>query len=77
MAKKQKIEDNETTLSTHSLDELALGVCQIGPNQWAVARIAYNSHSGEATVEDVELAGSSREDAIELFKITAVEEGIV
>jgi hypothetical protein len=58
------------------LDGLALGISKT-KDGWAVVQIAYNAESGEADLQDVHLAGISRDDAIELFKITAVEKGLV
>lgn len=58
------------------LNELALGISKTNDG-WAVIEIAYNSESGESDLNDIHLAGISRDDAIELFKITAVEKGLV
>lgn len=58
------------------LNELALGVAKT-KDGWAVVEIAYNADTGEADLQNVQLAGTSRDEAIELFKITAVEKGIV
>lgn len=58
------------------LTELALGVVKT-KDGWGVAQIAYNAETGESDLQDIHLAGTSRDDAIELFKITAVEKGLV
>lgn len=58
------------------LNELALGIAKT-KDGWAVVEIAYNTDSGESDLQNVNLAGISRDDAIELFKITAVEKGLV
>ena len=58
------------------LNDLALGITKT-KDGWAVVQIAYNAESGESDLQDVHLAGISRDDAIELFKITAVEKGLV
>lgn len=58
------------------LNELALGISKTN-NGWAVVEIAYNSETGDSDLQDVHLAGNSKEEAIELFKITAVERGLV
>jgi hypothetical protein len=66
----------EQTKQTSVLDGLALGISKT-KDGWAVVQIAYNAESGESDLQDVHLAGISRDDAIELFKITAVEKGLV
>jgi hypothetical protein len=58
------------------LDQIALGIVKT-QNGWGVAEIAFNVESGECDLQNVQLAGISREEAIELFKITAVEKGLV
>jgi hypothetical protein len=58
------------------LNDLALGIAKT-KDGWAVVEIAYNAESGESDLQDVHTAGISRDDAIELFKITAVEKGLV
>lgn len=58
------------------LNELALGISKT-KDGWAVVEIVYNSESGESDLQNVHIAGTSRDDAIELFKITAVEKGLV
>ena len=68
-------EDTSTTIEA-VLDELALGIAKV-KGGWAVVEIAYNAETGESDLQDVRVAGISRDDAIELFKITAVEKGIV
>jgi hypothetical protein len=59
-----------------SLNDLALGIAKT-KDGWAVVEIAYNAESGESDLQDIHTAGISRDDAIELFKITAVEKGLV
>jgi hypothetical protein len=66
----------EQSKQTSVLDGLALGISKT-KDGWAVVQIAYNAESGESDLQDVHLAGISRDDAIELFKITAVEKGLV
>lgn len=61
---------------TAPLTETALGISKTRDG-WAVVEIAFNSETGESDLQDVRIAGISRDDAIELFKITAVEKGIV
>jgi len=58
------------------LKELALGIART-KDGWGVVQIAYNAETGESDLQDVQVAGTSRDDAIELFKITAVEKGLV
>lgn len=58
------------------LNELALGIART-KDGWGVVQIAYNAETGESDLQDVQVAGTSRDDAIELFKITAVEKGLV
>jgi hypothetical protein len=58
------------------LNDLALGIAKT-KDGWAVVEIAYNAESGESDLQDIHTAGISRDDAIELFKITAVEKGLV
>lgn len=58
------------------LNELALGIART-ERGWSVVQIAFNAETGESDVQDVQLAGTSREDAIDLFKIKAVQKGIV
>ena len=58
------------------LNELALGIVKT-KDGWGVAEIAYNAETGESDLQDIRLAGISRDEAIELFKITAVEKGLV
>lgn len=58
------------------LNELALGIAKT-KDGWGVVQIAYNSETGESDVQEIQLAGTSRDEAIELFKITAVEKGLV
>lgn len=61
---------------TAPLTDLAVGISKT-KNGWAVVEIAYNAETGESDLQDVQVAGISRDDAIELFKITAVEKGLV
>ena len=58
------------------LNDLALGIAKT-KDGWAVVEIAYNAESGESDLQDIHTVGISRDDAIELFKITAVEKGLV
>lgn len=67
---------NESQKDESVLNELALGIAKT-KDGWAVVEIAYNTETGETDLQDVHLAGISRDDAIELFKITAVEKGLV
>jgi hypothetical protein len=61
---------------TVPLTDLAVGISKT-KNGWAVVEIAYNAETGESDLQDVRVAGISKDDAIELFKITAVEKGLV
>lgn len=61
---------------TAPLTDLAVGISKT-KNGWAVVEIAYNAETGESDLQDIQVAGISRDDAIELFKITAVEKGLV
>ena len=61
---------------TAPLTDLAVGISKT-KNGWAVVEIAYNAETGESDLQDVRVAGISKDDAIELFKITAVEKGLV
>jgi len=65
------------SVTTAPLNELALGIARLQDGTWGVAEIAYNAETGESDLQDVRVAGRSRDDAIELFKITAVEKGLV
>lgn len=67
---------NESSVAA-PLTELALGIARLQDGSWGVAEIAYNAETGESDLQDVRVAGRSRDDAIELFKITAVERGLV
>jgi hypothetical protein len=75
---KKQLETTQTTENDmkNVLNELALGISKT-KDGWAVVEIAYNPESGESDLQDVHVAGISRDDAIELFKITAVEKGLV
>jgi len=85
MGRKKKESKEIETMSNESevnevratLNHLALGIARLQDGTWGVAEIAYNAETGESDLQDVRVAGKSREDAIELFKITAVEKGIV
>lgn len=74
-----EIMQNNSNLNevTTTLDQLALGIARLKDGTWGVAEIAYNTETGESDLQDVRVAGKSRDDAIELFKITAVEKGLV
>lgn len=61
---------------TAPLTDLAVGISKT-KDGWAVVEIAYNAETGESDLQDVRVAGISKDDAIELFKITAVEKGLV
>ena len=80
---KKKQEESESMKKTLDglknsapLTELALGISKTKEG-WAVVEIAYNPETGESDLQDVQVAGISKDDAIELFKITAVEKGLV
>lgn len=68
-------ETNELKI-TAPLTDLAIGISKT-KNGWAIVEIVYNAETGESDLQDVHVAGISRDDAIELFKITAVEKGLV
>jgi hypothetical protein len=58
------------------LDELALGISKT-KDGWAVVEIVYNAESGESDLQDIHIAGINKEAAIEMFKILAVQKGLV
>lgn len=81
MGKKSKQLNEEQELINSEeqpiLNELALGISKSSDGSWGVVEIAFNSDTGDSDIIDIHSAGVSRDDAIELFKITAVERGIV
>jgi hypothetical protein len=80
MAKKKQTSEVEEPIVEETkqvvMNEIALGICKT-PDGWGVVEIVYDPESGESDLQDVRLAGISRDEAIELFKITAVEKGLV
>ena len=58
------------------LDQVAIGVCKVD-NKWAVVEIAFNANTGESDLQDIRIVGNNKQEAISVFKITAVKKGIV
>ncbi len=71
MSKKTTEEKQEVEL-TH----VALGVAK-GDDGWDLIKLKYNPLTKDAVVVEQIHAGPSRDFAIEKFKLTAVEEGLV
>lgn len=69
---KNKTEEKVEVELTH----VALGVVN-DSSGWGVVRLRYNPETKDAKVIDVLHAGPSRDFAIEKFKLSAVEEGLV
>lgn len=75
-----KLEDQKDVLEDLDqmsvLDQIAIGVCKVD-NKWAVVEIAFNANTGESDLQDIRIVGNNKQEAISIFKITAVKKGII